>query len=81
MRQKIKEGREKERGVGVWEKYEGGRERGRKEEKGGKKRRRETVREGGKKGGICMKGTRPSISEKQNPRMMYCQLVLMATEL
>ena len=42
------EGREKERGVGVWEKYERGMERGRKEEKT-REEKKEGEREGGRK--------------------------------
>lgn len=51
MRQKKKkEGREKERGMGVWEKYEGGIERGKKEEKK-KEEKKEGDSEGGRKKG------------------------------
>lgn len=51
QKKKKKEGREKERGVGVWEKYERGMERGRKEEK-----TREEKKEGEREGGREKKG-------------------------
>ena len=61
-------------GTGVWEKYEGGCR------DGGKKKGREGGREGGRKESICMKGARPSNSERQNPRM-HCGAILRAIEL
>ena len=51
----------------MWAKYEGGMVRG-------------EGRKEGSGGGMCMKGARPSTSEKQNPRM-YCQVTLRATGL